>query len=296
MDTKPIGASSDSVEETHEAILRRFEKWLDEALAEEEPPPGLPAELRQAILSGEPLPPIKGSADLHTLWSALTALTQEVRLQSRAFRQMSEALAQLPATVAEHIRQDFSSGLVRSPEKEEEAAEEAVEPPPEASFDRRPERQQIDLLIDLRDRLERGLNSVQEAWAAFAAGAGTGWWTRRFRRNRERQAQTEQVLAALKKGYTLTLDRLDQSLQDCHVSPIVCQGQTFDAHSMTAVEVEATDAVPEGTVVGVYRGGYEWEGQVYRPAQVKVAKAKSAAEQAETLVHSALGARPEIHS
>ena len=60
MDTKPIGASSDSVEETHEAILRRFEKWLDEALAEEEPPPGLPAELRQAILSGEPLPPKLG--------------------------------------------------------------------------------------------------------------------------------------------------------------------------------------------------------------------------------------------
>jgi molecular chaperone GrpE len=275
MDTKPIGASSDSVEETREAILRRFENWLDEALAEEEPPPGLAAELQKAILSGGPLPPIKGSADLHTLWSSVTALTQEVRLQSRAFRQMSGALAQLPAVVAERIRQDFSSGLVRLPEKEEEAAEEAPETAPEDSFAQRPERQQIDLLIDLRDRLERGLNSMQEAWAAFAAGAGTGWWTRRFRRSRAREAQTEQVLAALKKGYTLTLDRLDQSLQDYHVSPIVCQGQTFDAHSMTAVEVEETDAVPEGTVVGVYRGGYEWKGQLYRPAQVKVAKAKS---------------------
>jgi molecular chaperone GrpE len=275
MDTKPIGASSDSVEETREAILHRFENWLDEALAEEETPPGLAAELLQAILSGEPLPPIEGSADLHTLWSAVTALTQEVRLQSRAFRQMSEVLAQLPATVAERIRQDFTSKLVRSPEREEEAAEEGAETAPEASFERRPERQQIDLLIDLRDRLERGLNSVQEAWAAFAAGTDTGWWTRRFRRNRGRVAHTEPVLTALKKGYTLTLDRLDQSLQECHVSPIVCQGQTFDAHSMTAIEVEETDAVPEGTVVGVYRGGYEWEGQVYRPAQVKVAKAKS---------------------
>jgi molecular chaperone GrpE len=198
--------------------------------------------------------------------------------------------------VAERIRQDFSSGLVRSPEEEEETAEEAPETAPEASFERRLERQQIDLLIDLRDRLERGLNSVQQAWAAFAAGAGTGWWARRFRRSRERQAQTEQVLAALEKGYTLTLDRLDQSLQDCHVSPIVCQGQTFDAHSMTAVEVEETDAVPEGTVVGVYRSGYEWEGQVYRPAQVKVAKAKSGRGQAEILVHGTPGARPEIHS
>jgi len=281
MDTKPIRSSSESVEETREAILRRFENWLDQALAEEEPPPGLAAELLQAIRSGEPLPPIEGSADLHTLWSAVTALTQEVRLQSRAFRQMSEALGQLPATVAERIREDVSSGRMPSAEKEEEeeeegeAAGEAPETIQEASSERRPEREQIDLLIDLRDRLERGLNSVHQASAAFAGGAGTGWWTRRFRRNRERQAQTEQVLAALEKGYTLTLDRLDQSLQDCHVSPIVCQGQTFDAHSMTAVEVEETDAVPEGTVVGVYRGGYEWQGQVYRSAQVKVAKAKS---------------------
>jgi molecular chaperone GrpE len=275
MDTKPIGASPESVEETREAILHRFENWLDQALAEEEPPPGLAGELLRTIRSGEPLPPIQGSADLHTLWSAVTALTQEVKLQSRAFRQMSDALAQVPATVADRMRQDFSSGLVRSPEKEEEAAEEAPETAREASPERRPERQQIDLLIDLRDRLERGLNSVQEASAAFAAGAGTGWWTHRLRRNRERQAQTEQVLAALKKGYTLTLDRVDQSLQDCRLSPMVCQGQTFDAHSMTAVEVEETDAVPEGTVVGVYRAGYEWEGEVYRPAQVKVARAKS---------------------
>ena len=296
MDTKPIGASSDSVEETRAAILRRFENWLVEALAEEEPPPGLAAELQKAILSGGPLPPIKGSADLHTLWSAVTALNQEVRLQSRTFRQMSEALAQLPATLAERIRQDSSSGLVRSPEEEKEAAEEALETTPEASFEQCRERQQIDLLIELRDRLERGLNSVQEARAAFAAGAGSGWWTWRFRRNRVRQTQTEQVLAALEKGYTLTLNRLDQSLQDCHVSPIVCQGQTFDPHSMSAVEVEETDAVPEGTVVGVFRGGYEWEGQMYRPAQVKVAKAKSAGGEAEGLGHGAPAARPEIHS
>jgi molecular chaperone GrpE (heat shock protein) len=41
---------------------------------------------------------------------------------------------------------------------------------------------------------------------------------------------------------------------------------------MTAVEVEETAVVPEGTVMGVYRNGYEWEGEVYRPAQVKVAR------------------------
>jgi molecular chaperone GrpE (heat shock protein) len=30
--------------------------------------------------------------------------------------------------------------------------------------------------------------------------------------------------------------------------------------------------VPEGTVVAVYRNGYEWNGEVYRTAKVKVAR------------------------
>jgi len=84
--------------------------------------------------------------------------------------------------------------------------------------------------------------------------------------------QTQDTLAALEKGYALTLDRLDQALQDYHLSPIPCEGHVFDPHRMTAVELEETNLVPEGTVVGVYRSGYEWEGEVYRSAQVKVAR------------------------
>ena len=71
------------------------------------------------------------------------------------------------------------------------------------------------------------------------------------------------------------MDRLDEALQDYRVNPILCQGKEFDSHRMTAVEREETDSVPEGTVVGVYRNGYEWEGEVYRLAQVKVARRKS---------------------
>jgi molecular chaperone GrpE len=41
---------------------------------------------------------------------------------------------------------------------------------------------------------------------------------------------------------------------------------------MTAVDIEETGSVPEGTVVEVYRNGYEWNGEVYRTAQVKVAR------------------------
>jgi molecular chaperone GrpE (heat shock protein) len=42
---------------------------------------------------------------------------------------------------------------------------------------------------------------------------------------------------------------------------------------MTAVDIEETESVPEGTVVEVYRNGFEWNNEVYRTAQVKVARA-----------------------
>lgn len=41
---------------------------------------------------------------------------------------------------------------------------------------------------------------------------------------------------------------------------------------MRAVDIEINGSVPEGTVIEVYRNGYEWNGEVYRPAQVKVAR------------------------
>jgi hypothetical protein len=37
-------------------------------------------------------------------------------------------------------------------------------------------------------------------------------------------------------------------------------------------DIEETSSVPEETVVEVYRNGYEWNGEVYRTAQVKVAR------------------------
>jgi molecular chaperone GrpE len=81
-----------------------------------------------------------------------------------------------------------------------------------------------------------------------------------------------EILAALSHGYSLTLDTLDEVLVGRGVSRIACQGQIFDPQRMTAVDIDETKSVPEGTVVEVYRNGYEWNGEVYRTAQVKVAR------------------------
>jgi len=83
---------------------------------------------------------------------------------------------------------------------------------------------------------------------------------------------SQEVVAALSHGYSLTLDSLDDVLVESRVSRIACQGQIFDPQRMTAVDIEETDSVAQGTVVEVYRDGYEWNGEVYRTAQVKVAR------------------------
>ena len=78
--------------EVRARLLSQFERWLDSALAEEAPPEGVTANLLAALDSGETLPPIEGQSDLYSLWSAMTALTQEVKIQSRTFRQLNDTL------------------------------------------------------------------------------------------------------------------------------------------------------------------------------------------------------------
>jgi len=74
----------------------------------------------------------------------------------------------------------------------------------------------------------------------------------------------------LRKGYELGLDRLDQTLEEFNTREIPCEGQAFDPRRMNAIDRLESSAVPEGTVIEVYRSGYEWNGEVFRPAQVKV--------------------------
>jgi molecular chaperone GrpE len=241
--------------EERERLVRGFESWLDNALANEAPPSGLTDELRAALQNGDPLPPIDGGCDLYSLWSAMTALTQEVRLQGRTFKQLNDTLLRsLEASTAEQRNADV-------------AADKSSRKAPSSAQARR----EIDILLDLRDRVERGRGAALSA-AEELAPSRLPRLARWLGVGNDYARHTEEILAALSQGYSLTLDRLDQALLDLHVSVIMCGGQGFDPQRMMAIEIEETDTVPEGTVVEIYRNGYEWEGEVYRPAQVKVAR------------------------
>ena len=229
-----------------EEILRRFEVWLDSVLSAEEPPQGLGGELLSSLVGAEPKPVSDGRCDRYSMWAAITALTQEVKLQGRSFKQLSETLAPL-ANLAPQL-----------PEMERQAQERA-------------RRETLDLFLDLRDRLARGLDQVRAAQARMSDSTSSGWTARLLARTPGFRQALESV-AALEEGYQMSLQRLEDTLTQFNVQEIACNGQPFDPKSMHAVDVEETDQEAEGTVLEVYRAGYEWKGEVHRPAQVKVAR------------------------
>ena len=268
MEMEEDNSSAGFSPEERERIVRGFEAWLDRAIADEPPPQGLTAGLLAALENGDPLPPLEseqpGSSgcDLYSLWAAMTALTQEVRIQGRTFKQLNETLSQsarsLEASAAK-AREDAPAEPSRIQQSEA------------AQLRKREIHFPLNVLLDLRDRVERGANTARNAAEELAPkrlpplarwlGVGA-----RYARH------TQEILAALSHGYSLTLDSLDEALVGSGVSRIACRGQIFDPQRMTAVDIEETSSVPEGTVVEVYRNGYEWNGEVYRTAQVKVAR------------------------
>uniref|UniRef100_Q01SX5 GrpE protein n=1 Tax=Solibacter usitatus (strain Ellin6076) TaxID=234267 RepID=Q01SX5_SOLUE len=205
-------------------ILRRFELWLDTAMEDEAPPPGIPPE----ILSGD-AGTETAATDSYAMWAAMTALTQEVKLQGRAFKQLSETLS--------------------------------------AEGERRGRKESLGALLEMRERLARGLEGLRGL-----EEVRPGFWDRIFAARWRQVEHALGVVRAMEEGYRLTLDRLDDLLSEFQVHPIECEGLQFDPRRMNAVDVEETDRAAEGTVLTVYRAGYEWNGELYRPAQVRVAK------------------------
>jgi len=215
-----------------ESILRRFTARLDEALAREDAPEGIPAELLDA-------PAVPPEGDLYAVEAALTVLAQEVKLQGRSFKQLGETVAPIA---------EMAPALAAAIEQARLQARREV----------------LDVLLDLRDRLLRGEETARSAASAIAAPRR--WWQRR------ESPRGAEIVGALREGYALTLARLDEALATFGVSEIDCRDCAFDAGQMHAIGIEETGLAAEGTVVAVLRRGYEWNGAVYRPAEVRVAR------------------------
>lgn len=73
-------------------------------------------------------------------------------------------------------------------------------------------------------------------------------------------------------GFQMILNQFKEVLQNHGVVSFPSVGMQFDPFLHDAVEVEETDAQPEGTVLEEYLRGYKSKDRVIRPARVKVAK------------------------
>ncbi len=269
--------------ETKEAlrilILQRFTEWLDDVLVEEKPLEGVAAELLAELdnsKQAEGDDPGADDYDLHSTWSALTALTQEVKLQGRAFKQLSDKMTPfdgLDATIdkllAKHrdilheARRIAEEGRTDRRHRESELKLAARE-------DAR--RELIHLMVDIRDSLMIGLRSAAECQKKLKNYRSRSRLRTFFGDKSEVQKHQLEIVDSLTKGYQIGLDRMDESLQLLGVAEIQCVDNPFDPRTMNAVDIEETGQGPDGTVLQIYRAGYMIDNEILRPAQVKVAR------------------------
>lgn len=229
-----------------EEILSRFEQWLDGALEREAPPAGIDADILAAVIA-DPANATDGTGD-YAMWSAITALTQEVKLQGRAFKELNTTLGVQAERSLHELRSEFG-------ERERVLQRQA---------EQRSRKEILHALLDLRDRLERGLDSAKTGVARLREKT---WLQRLVGPDPDPAAEAVQ---AMLKGYELGLERLDQTLADMNVREIRALGEPFDPRCMNAVDKQVSAEAGEGIVLEVYRSGFEWNGEIFRPAQVKV--------------------------
>ncbi len=251
-----------------EKLLGQFEQWLDRMLAEEPPPDGVPhAIMMAAAQSAEN--PAASAADLYTLFSALTALTGEIRLQGRAFKQLAGAMGPSFAQLAGQL------DALRAAQAQATDEIRVLAQTAQADVDQHNEshlpsaKEVLAVLFDMVDRLERGMQNLDKAQLTTAAAPKTSWW----RRAAAPAADPAAAVNAMREGYRLTYSRLDAALRQWGISRVGKAGEMFDPSCMVAVDVQTAQNVPDGTVLAVYRSGYTTHDEILETAQVQVARA-----------------------
>jgi len=262
-----------------EEILQRFEKWLDNVLAEEKHSEGIADEILSEV-KDENASFIVGSRetkdDLYSTWSAMTALTQEVKLQGRAFKHLSskmDPMSELGESIGK-LLETYREALYDTSRLAEEirAVRDERENELKRNAQDRSKRELISILIDIRDKLIIGLRSADESRRKLDEYRNSNW-LKIFSINKSAVLNHMfEIVGSLRKGYMLGLDRLDETMQQFEIFEIICEGKPFDPRLMNVVDIEETVDKPDGIVLEVYRTGYMIDTDVLRSAEVKVAR------------------------
>lgn len=222
-------------EATRERLVDEFRACLERS--------GSQASAGEASAS-ESLQAARAPVDLATLLGEMAVLKSELRLQSRQFKNTLEELRLFGNDLRAH-----SERLQNDVERARAAA---------TAIQRRTERQFLLALLDLRDRLQNGVDAAQRPPASFFTRLLPG---------------PTRFAASLAEGQRLTLQRLDERLSGDGVRPFPVLGERFDPERMRAVGVEsAAENPPDGTVLREVQRGFFHNGEILRIAQVIVSK------------------------
>jgi molecular chaperone GrpE len=205
-------------------LLARFAAYLDGA-----------EDTADSDRSGaEPAP------DLFTLLAELSALKNEIKLESRQvkgaldqFREAFDLVRQAQARLEE--------GQAQRTEAERRARHEA-------------ERDLLLELLDLRDRLQAGHDQARRY--------SPGWLARRGR--------ADAFVAGMADGLGMNLQRLDDTLARRGVLHLRVLGSRFDPRTMHAAEAGQDPTQADGLVLAEVRRGFVQGQRLLRPAEVVV--------------------------
>ena len=250
-----------------EALLDRFRRWLRDARAAADEPPGA------ASAAGDGDAPEVG---LVTLLEEFTALRHELKLQTKSARGLQDQAEAMTRSLEQAIAQ------FRAVEpREAQAAFAAARPLAEA-------------LADLDEALDRGRAAIDQARRRAAeaiadpvaaledAFARQSWLARRLgRRSHTRalevvaaqaRALNPGLLDSLAEGYGLIQARLRRAMAAEGIERVAALGAAVDPERMTVVDVVDDPDRPPGQVVEEVRRGYLWRGRVLRYAEVRATR------------------------
>ncbi len=103
----------------------------------------------------------------------------------------------------------------------------------------------------------------------------TGFW-KQVRQRLEEAPETQPPLSQSEtlEGLRLLQARVRRVLSESEVEPTQCVGQRVNPHTMRVIEVIDDPAQPPETVVDEIRTGYQWKGNMLRPAEVRATKSE----------------------
>jgi molecular chaperone GrpE len=188
------------------------------------------------------------AVDLYSLFTELSALKAEVRLESRQLKDAVDQFRELFNSLEEH-KQQLQSELERCHQNSQRTHALA-------------ERDLLVGIIELRDRIDAGLHSTQQYQPSLLARAS--------RRNML-------LLESLHEGQKITLRRLDELLSRYQVLPIETLGVSVDPHTMRVHSVTKHPEYEDGQVTEEITKGFRRGEDILRTAEVIVNKVKEPA-------------------